>query len=74
MYTLIPVYEPVPDEPDKQELVRYDSRPVWEFVIDVDPTEFIKEGEVNTRGDVRKYIYIDMITGELKYDFEVRRY
>ena len=46
MYTLIPVYEPVPDEPDKQELVRYDSRPVWEFVIDVDPTEFIKDGEV----------------------------
>ena len=74
MYTLNPVYEPNPNaenDPLNKEIVTgYTSRPVWEFVIDVPPSEFIKKGEVNTYGDLRKYIYVDMITGELKYDFD----
>jgi len=74
MYTLNPVYEPNPnaenDPLNKEIITGYTSRPVWEFVIDVPPSEFIKEGEVNTYGDLRKYIYVDMITGELKYDFD----
>ena len=47
------------------------SRPVWEFIIDVDPADFLRNGEVNTYGDVRKYIYIDMITGECIYNFDI---
>lgn len=74
MYTLNPVYEPNPnaenDPLNKEIITGYTSRPVWEFVIDVPPSEFIKKGEVNTYGDLRKYIYVDMITGELKYDFD----
>lgn len=74
MYTLNPVYEPNPnaenDPLNKEIITSYTSRPVWEFVIDVPPSEFIKKGEVNTYGDLRKYIYVDMITGVLKYDFD----
>lgn len=74
MYTLNPVYEPNPNaenDPLNKEIVTgYTSRPVWEFIIDIPPSEFIKKGEVNTYGDLRKYIYVDMITGELKYDFD----
>ena len=74
MYTLNPVYEPNPnaenDPLNKEIITGYTSRPVWEFVIDVPPSEFIKKGEVNTYGDLRKYIYVDMITGVLKYDFD----
>lgn len=74
MYTLNPVYEANPnadeDPLNKEIVVGYASRPVWEFVIDVLPSEFVKEGEVNTYGDLRKYIYVDMITGELKYNFD----
>ena len=74
MYTLNPVYEPNPnaenDPLNKEIITGYTSRPVWEFVIDVPPSEFLKKDEINTRGDMRKYIYVDMITGELKYDFD----
>ena len=47
------------------------SRPVWEFVIDVDPSEFLKDDEINTYGDVRKYIYVDMLSGELFYQLDI---
>lgn len=69
MYTIEPQY--VETEPDVFILTGYQSRPVWEFVIDVDPPEFMKSGEVNTYGDIRKYIYVDMITGELHYNFDI---
>ena len=77
MYTLNPVYEPNPnaenDPLNKEIITRYTSRPVWEFVIDMEPSEFLKKDEINTYGDMRKYIYVDMITGELKYNFETAR-
>ena len=77
MYTLNPVYEPNPnakeDPLNPEIIVGYTSRPVWEFVIDMEPSEFLKKDEINTRGDMRKYIYVDMITGELKYNFETAR-
>lgn len=69
MYTLNPVYET--DEEGKFFVTGYNSRPVWEFVIDVPPEEFLADGEINTYGDMRKYIYIDMITGELKYNMDI---
>ncbi len=69
MYTLNPVYEY--DKDEKPYIVGYNLRPVWEIIIDVPPEEFIPKGEENTYGDMRKYIYIDMITGECKYDFDV---
>lgn len=80
MYTLMPVYEKVSEGDDKvgdlnnEIVVRYDSRPVWEIVIDVPPEDFLAAGEINTYGDIRKYIYIDMITGEMKYDLEVNKF
>lgn len=75
MYTLVPVYETISEEKadgsfNKEIIVRYDSHPVWEFVIDLAPSDFLKEGEINTYGVMRNYIYVDMITGELKYNFE----
>ena len=79
MYTINPVYEEIKSdgsEPDENNLnkfviVGYDSRPVWEFVIDVPSENFLANGEINTYGDIRKYIYIDMITGELKYNMDI---
>lgn len=69
MYTLRPVYET--NSNNECYIARYESHPVWEFVIDVSPEEFLEKGKTNTYGDVRKYIYIDMITGECDYDFEI---
>ena len=69
MYTLNPVYET--DDEGQLVVNGYNSRPVWEFVIDVPPEEFLANGEANTYGDTRKYIYIDMVTGELKYNFDI---
>ena len=51
--------------------ITVDLRPVWEFIIDVDPSEFLRDGETNTYGDTRKYIYIDMVTGELHYNMDI---
>lgn len=69
IYTLIPVYET--DAEGNDFISEYSSRPVWEVVIDVPPEEFLAKGEVNTYGDIRKYIYIDMVTGEIKYNFDI---
>lgn len=68
-YTLEPEY--VETEPDVFILTGYHSRPVWEIVMDAAPSEFLKSGEVNTCGDMRKYIYVDMLTGALSYNFEI---
>ncbi|MCM1508976.1 MAG: hypothetical protein NC177_17850 [Ruminococcus flavefaciens] len=69
MYTLNPVYET--DDEGNEFMTGYNSRPVWEFVIDVPPEDFLPDGEVNTYGDMRKYIYIDMVTGEFRYNFDI---
>jgi len=50
--------------------IMVESRPVWEFIIDVDPSEYLQEDEVNTYGCIQKYIYIDMVTGELFYQMD----
>lgn len=68
MYTLNPVYDE--SDPENLLLTGYNSRPVWEFIIDVPPEDFLADGETNTYGDMRKYIYIDMVTGEIKYNFD----
>lgn len=89
-YTLSPVYDYIGKEvkndngdvhilahPPYGPGIEVVSRPIWEFVIDVDPAEFLqkdKEGNIiepNTHGDVRKYIYIDMLNGELHYQMDV---
>lgn len=69
MYTLNPVYET--DDEGNLFVSGYNSRPVWEFIIDVPPEEFLADGDINTYGDMRKYIYVDMVTGELKYNFDI---
>ena len=69
MYTLIPVYSN--DELGNKHIVSYSSRPVWELIIDVSPEEFLAKGETNTYGDMRKYIYVDMVTGEIKYNLDI---
>lgn len=69
MYTLKPVYET--DENGCSIVVGYTSRPVWAIIMDARPEEFLAEGAVNTYGDMRKYIYVDMVTGELDYDFDI---
>lgn len=69
MYTLNPVYET--DDEGNEFVSGYNSRPVWEFIIDVPPEDFLANGEANTYGDTRKYIYIDMVTGEYRYNFDI---
>lgn len=69
MYTLNPVYET--DDEGNLFVNGYNSRPVWEFIIDVPPEDFLADGDINTYGDMRKYIYIDMVTGELKYNLDI---
>lgn len=69
MYTLNPVYET--DDEGNLFVSGYNSRPVWEFIIDVPLEDFLADGKTNTYGDMRKYIYIDMVTGELKYNFDI---
>ena len=48
MYTLSPVYEY--DSEQRPYIVKYNSRPVWEFIMDVSPEEILSEGQVNTNG------------------------
>ena len=69
MYTLLPIYEY--DEENRPHIVKYDSRPVWKIVMDVPIDEVVRKGQVNTNGDLRRYIYIDMVTGECKYNFDI---
>lgn len=69
IYTLSPVYEY--DSEQRPYIVKYNSHPVWEFIMDVLPEEILSEGQVNTNGYLRRYIYIDMVTGECNYNFNI---
>ncbi|MCH5275409.1 MAG: hypothetical protein J1E65_06180 [Lachnospiraceae bacterium] len=90
-YTLSPVYDYIGVEvPVENGIIIYShpaygpgievvSRPVWEFIIDVDPAEFLQrdengELEPNPYGDMRRYIYIDMLSGELHFKMDVDLY
>jgi len=42
------------------------SRPVWAFIIDVDENTYKEKDGTIRKGDVRKYIYVDAITGEME--------
>ena len=41
------------------------SRPVYAFVIDVDPKEYEENGRI-FQGDLRKYVTVDAVTGEMQ--------
>lgn len=72
MYTLNPIYYNYDNNDISEKRIKsYNSRPVWELVIDVPSEEYIADGEINTYGDIRKYIYIDMLDGECKYNFDI---
>jgi hypothetical protein len=72
MYTLNPIYYNYDNNDISEKRIKsYNSRPVWELVIDVPSEEYIADREINTYGDIRKYIYIDMLNGECKYNFDV---
>jgi hypothetical protein len=49
------------------------TRLVWAFIIDVDPKEFINSdnGEINTYGDIARYIYVDIQTGEITHQLDI---
>ncbi len=81
-YTLTPVYtEDIIDIPYENQLIKrqssyepgmsFSSRLVWEIIIDANPNEFLKKGEINKYGHIRKYIYVDAISGELFFDFKM---
>lgn len=70
-YTTSPDYDYINNQEPYAPGISVASRPVWEFIIDVSPSEFLREGEINTYGEVRKYIYIDILTGELHYNLDV---
>ncbi len=70
-YTTSPDYDYINNQEPYAPGISVASRSVWEFIIDVSPSEFLREGEINTYGEVRKYIYIDILTGELHYNLDV---
>ncbi|MCL2054309.1 MAG: hypothetical protein FWG90_07765 [Oscillospiraceae bacterium] len=47
------------------------SKPVWEIIIDVPPEDYLMNDEKDIYGNVRKFIYIDMITGELIFNLDI---
>lgn len=74
MYTLSPFYsvdKEILTVEDNAKVLGYSSRPVWEIILDVPPDDFLQKDQINTKGDVRKYIYIDMITGECYFSLDV---
>lgn len=54
-------------ESDTQAGVKVLSRPVWEIIIDVPSSEYGTSSEFNQYGDIKKYICIDVQTGEIYY-------
>lgn len=69
-YTIEPVYES-DDKYDHAHRGReFKSRLVWAFVIDVPHEQKIQNGQTDTFGDIRKYIYVDAQTGEIEFDFD----
>lgn len=79
-YTLCPIYdyigELVTDDKNMSQTfktqstyypgITITSRPVWAFIVQVDQEEYKETDGTVKKGDIRKYIYIDMITGEIK--------
>ena len=49
----------------------FDGRLMWEFLIDVPVEEYCPQNTPNTYGYIYKYIYVDAVTGEIYYDFNV---
>ncbi len=69
-YTIEPVYEK-DDKYDHAHRGRlFGSRLVWEFVMDVPHEQKLQNGQTDTFGDIRKYIYVDAQTGEIEFDFD----
>ena len=46
------------------------SRPVWAFIIDVDPDELKEKDGKIYQSDVYKYVYVDAITGKLELNMK----
>ena len=76
-YTLCPVYDHTVIYEDKEKTkgfskqniqtpgITVTSRPVYAFVIDADPKEYEEKGRI-FQGDLRKYVTVDAVTGELQ--------
>lgn len=70
-YNLMPQYDYSAERFGTQQIVKILSRPVWEIIIDVPPSEYNASGRFDSYGDVRKYICIDVETGEIYYKLSV---
>lgn len=66
-YNLSPQYNYIDLEGANHAGVKVLSRPVWEIIIDVPPSEYNASSKFDTYGDVRKYICIDVENGEIYY-------
>lgn len=71
-YTLTPLNDFTTDPPQScsDAGLDFDSRLVWEFVIDVPENELPTGEEYSSIGDMKKFIYVDAENGELEYEFD----
>lgn len=70
-YSLLPQYNYLDLEGDNHAGVKVLSRPVWEIIIDVPPSEYNASGKFDRYGDARKYICIDTQNGEIYYNLSL---
>lgn len=66
-YNLMPQYDFSIERFGTRSIVKILSRPVWEIIIDVPPSEYNASGKFDRYGDVRKYICVDTQNGEIYY-------
>lgn len=76
-YTLMPQNDYENDQSCYDAGIEFESRLVWEFVIDI-PEEDMPKGNTEeeqasyrTLGAMQKYIYIDAQTGDMDFEFDV---
>lgn len=70
-YTLTPLNDYENGQSCYDAGIAFESRLVWEFVIDVPEEDMPKGDEYQTAGNVRKYIYVDAENGDLDYEFDI---
>jgi hypothetical protein len=70
-YTLTPLNDYENGQSCYDAGIDFDSRLVWEFVIDVPEEDMPTGEEYSTAGNVQKFIYVDAENGDLDYEFDL---
>lgn len=70
-YTLTPLNDYENGQSCYDAGISFESRLVWEFVIDVPEKDMPTGDEYLTAGNVQKYIYVDAENGDIDYEFDI---